>query len=181
LPDMRVVGPLLVFCVMVAAACWLVWRVLLAGGRVRRDRSSAAAVDVIALRAERELAELSGVVDGIRRRKVEPRDVLAAIQAGRQALKRDAQEAAELGRMPAWAAVAADLQSDIDRALRAVDLVIHGSEMLDGVAAIDAGEGETEVKRGYLNLVHTRDSIRGRREAVAMSRGRGRGGSTDPS
>jgi hypothetical protein len=168
LPDMRVVGPLLIFWVMVAVACWLVWRVLLAGGRVRRDRSSAAAVDVIALRAEKELAELSGLVDGIRRRKVEPRDVMTAIQTGQEALKRDAREAAELGRLPAWAAVAGDLRSDIDRALRAVDLVVHGSELLDGVAAIDSGEGETEVKRGYLNLVHARDSIRVRREALAM-------------
>jgi hypothetical protein len=176
LPDMRVVGPLLIFCVMVSAACWLVWRVLLAGRRVRRDRSSAAAVDVIALRAERELADLSRLVDGIRRRRVEPREVMAGIQARQDALKRDALEAAELGRMPEWGAIAGDLQSDIDRALRAVDLVIHGSELLDGAAAIDSGEGETEVKRGYLNLVHARDSIRVRREALAVVTGRDGGG-----
>jgi hypothetical protein len=73
-----------------------------------------------------------------------------------------------LSRSGAWATTAAALAADMERAQRAIDLVAHGGELLADVSGVDWGEGETSVKRGYLNLVHAREAIRERRETIVQ-------------
>ena len=43
-----------------------------------------------------------------------------------------------------------------------------GGELLADISGVGWGEGETSVKRGYLNLVHAREAIRQRRETIVM-------------
>jgi len=166
LPDTRVLLPLVVFFALGAAVLWLVWRVVLAGGRARRERVSAVAVAELAGRTERQLCDLIAVVDNVRRRKIAPQDVEVSVLEAQEALERTVEDASALCHDPAWSAVAAALVADIHRAERAIDLIDHGARLLADVAAVDAGEGETAVKRGYLNLVHAREAIRERREAI---------------
>jgi len=40
--------------------------------------------------------------------------------------------------------------------------------LLEDVTGVDWGEGETSVKRGYLNLVHAREAIKERRETIVQ-------------
>jgi hypothetical protein len=56
----------------------------------------------------------------------------------------------------------------MERAQRAIELVTHGGELLADISGVGWGEGETSVKRGYLNLVHAREAIRQRRETIVM-------------
>jgi hypothetical protein len=169
LPDARVVLPLAIFFVMGAAVVWLLWRLVVAGGRARREAASGAATAEIARRADTMLGDLIVIVDEVRRRKVDPRAAEPRMAAAQDALRRNAVDAAALTRGGRWAAIATSLVDDIERAERAIELVEHGSELLADITGAGIGEGETAVKRGYLNLVHARDAIHERRETIAAN------------
>ena len=176
MPEARVVIPLAIFFVMGAALLWMLWRVVVAGGRARRETASGAAAAEIARRTEALLADLLLVVDEMRRRKLSPGDAEPSMAAARGTLQRYGQEATALSRGGAWATTAAALVEDIERAERAIDLVAHGRELLADLSGHDWGEGETSVKRGYLNLVHAREAIRQRREMIVLAGQAGRSG-----
>lgn len=171
MPDARVVLPLVIFFGMGALTVWMLWRVVVAGGRARRNTASGFAAAGIADRAETSLAELLVIVDEVRRRKIEPQDAGANLSASSEALSRYAQEAAALSRSGPWATTAAALIADMDRAQRAIDLVAHGGELLADVTGVGWGEGETSIKRGYLNLIHAREAIREHREQIVLGAG----------
>ncbi len=60
----------------------------------------------------------------------------------------------------AIAAFGARIAEEIDRASRAVESVQHGCVLLGVVGGRQMElEGETAVKRGYLNLVHAREAL----------------------
>jgi hypothetical protein len=168
-PDAEVVLPLVVFFVMGVAVVWLLWRVVVAGGRVRRETAASVAIAEVARRSELLLGELLVVVDEMRRRKVAPQDAGPKMAAAQEVLSREVQEAMALSRSGPWATTAAALVADLERAQRAIDFVVHGGELLADVHGVDWGEGETSVKRGYLNLVHAREAIRERREAIVLA------------
>ena len=174
MPDAKVVLPLAIFFVMGAAILWLLWRVVVAGGRARHETASGVAAAEIARRSEMLLGELLVVVDEMRRRKVAPKEAEPDVAAAQAALHRQAQEAMALSRAGAWATTAAALVADIERAQRAIDLVAHGGKLISDTSGADWGEGETAVKRGYLNLVHAREAIRERRETIIETSQAGR-------
>jgi hypothetical protein len=167
-PEARVVLPLAIFFIMGAAVLWLLWRVVVAGGRARRETASGVAAAEMARRSETLLGELLVVVDEMRRRQIAPQDAEPKMAAAQDALGRYIQDATALSRSGAWATTAAALAADMERAQRAIDLVAHGGELLADVSGISWGEGETSVKRGYLNLVHAREAIRERRETIVQ-------------
>lgn len=168
MPEARVVLPLAIFFVMGAAVLWLLWRVVVAGGRARRETASGVAAAEMARRSETLLGELLVVVDEMRRRQIAPRDAEPEMAAAQDALGRYIQDAMALSRSGPWATTAAALAADMERAQRAIDLVAHGGELLADVSGVAWGEGETSVKRGYLNLVHAREAIRERRETIVQ-------------
>ncbi len=63
----------------------------------------------------------------------------------------------------------AGLGAEIERAQRAVDLIEHGRLLMLGASAGGVAEGETAVKRGYLNLLHAREAIRARADEIAAA------------
>ena len=93
----------------------------------------------------------------------------AAMNDGGSALQRNVAEATALTRSGAWASSAVALVADLERAQRAIEFVSHGAQLLADVTGVDRGEGETSVKRGYLNLVHAREAIRERRETIVQT------------
>jgi hypothetical protein len=169
--ETRVILPLLIFAAMVAASLWLVWRVVVAGGRARREKAVGHAAAETARRCEALLTDIGALVDEVRRRKAPPADVQPALVNARAALERSARETASISRSVRWASQVTALAGDIDRAARAVELVLHGTELMADSRARDPGEGEVEVKRGYLNLVHARDAIRERRDQILAATG----------
>ena len=67
------------------------------------------------------------------------------------------------------AALAANLEVEIERAERAIDLITHGVDMLTDAYGEHIGEGETAVKRGYVGLLQAREGIEARGEEIRAS------------
>lgn len=163
--------PLLICAALGLPIFALVWRVFVVGGELRREAQHARAARDIARRADLSLGELSEVVDELRRRKASPESIAASMTASTEALGRYAAEAEVVDKHAArdGHAEIGSLKAEIERAQRAVDLIEHGRErMLEGVVE-GVAEGETEVKRGYLNLLHAREAIRERGDQIAAA------------
>ena len=86
-------------------------------------------------------------------------------------MRRFSLEVSSLGPDDSTPAYATSLVAEIDRTGRAIELIEHGAEMLAESAIERHGEGETAIKRGYLNLLHAREAIRACGDGIAaMSR-----------
>jgi len=146
----------------------LLRRVFIVGGELRRDAQHGQAAVDIARRTDTSLAELSVVVDDLRRGKAGPEASGASLLASAEALGRYAREA-EVVDTHALRATGAGLGAEIERAQRAVALIEHGRQLMLGASVGGVAEGETSVKRGYLNLLHAREAIRARADEIAAA------------
>ena len=171
MPGPSVLVPLAISFIMAVAVVWLAWRVVLAGGRLRMEKASAVEVAGLAADVDRSLEEVLASVDEMRRRKVAPASVQPVLETATNSLQRHIDQAVTMGRNPAWTSTSEILVADIERAQRAIDLIVHGAGLMADLPLIDAGEGETAVKRGYVNLVHARETIRERRQEILASSG----------
>jgi hypothetical protein len=171
-PDAGVVVPLAVFFVAGLAVAYLVWRVVLVGGQLRREAQSQRATVLLARRADMSVSELASLVDEVRRRKMDPQEARPSLRASAQTMRRFSVEISSLGSGDAPPAFAAGLVAELDRTERAIELIEHGAEMLSESSFERHSEGETAIKRGYLNLLHAREAIRAcGDEIAAMSDG----------
>jgi hypothetical protein len=163
-PD--VLLPIVAFFALGVPIVVLLWRIFVIGGRIRREAQHGRAALDIARRAEISLTELAGVVDELRRRKTGPDASAASLRASADALKRYAQEAEAVDkRLPDGATTG--LKVEIERAERAIELISHGTTLMADAFGEHVFEGETSVKRGYLNLLHAREAIKERAQAIA--------------
>ena len=114
----------------------------------------------LARRVEASLSGVSVLIDGVRRRDTEPESISASLTAAREAVERYADEARALA-APAIAVPHRDaIVYELERAGRALELVAHGCILFGTGRRIEMGtEADTAVKRGYLNLIHARESI----------------------
>jgi hypothetical protein len=159
--------PLAVFFTMAVVVAWVLWRVMVVGGEARRNTQQARAAMDLAHRAETSLGELAAIIDDLRRRKTGPETGEASMRAAVDGLRLYVQEAEAIARRGSDQRGVVGLAVEIERAQRAVDLIEHGRQMMLDVTTDHTGEGETSVKRGYLNLVHAREAIRTRGEEIA--------------
>ena len=160
--------PLVIFFALGMPILLLLWRLFVVGGELRRDAQLGRTAVDIARRADRSLAELSLLVDDLRRRRAGPEASAASLHACAEALRRYAVEAEAVdrrGRYPEGTG----LRAEVERAIRAVDLVEHGRVRMLDPHAEGISEGETEIKRGYLNLLHASESIRARADEIAAA------------
>lgn len=163
----EVLLPLLIFFALGVPIAVLLWRIFVVGGELRRDAQYGRAAVELARRADISLAELAAVVDDLRRRKATPEVSGAALGAAAEALRRYAQEAEVVDKRVAHPA-GGGLLVEFERAQRAVELIEHGRQQMMDARATQTSEGETSVKRGYLNLLHASDAIRIRAEEMAI-------------
>lgn len=114
----------------------------------------------LARRAEISLGDVSVLIDRVRRREAEPDTISPNLAAARDAVERYAGEARALT-APAIAVPHRDaIVHELERAGRALDLVAHGCILYETGRRLERGtEADTAVKRGYLNLIHARESI----------------------
>lgn len=174
--------PLLAFFALGVPIVVLLWRVLVVGGELRREAQHGGAARDIARRAAASLSELAEAVDALRRGKAQPDELARPIAEASDALRRCAVDAALVDKdadRDGHAAVGS-LVEVIGRAERAVELVEHGRGLMLTGAVDLVDEGETAVKRGYLNLLHARDAIKATADDLAAAwagpdRGSGRG------
>ena len=160
--------PLVVFFALGLPILVLVWRLIILGSELRRDAQYGRAAVSVARRADLSLAELCDVVDDLRRRRAVPEASAASLRASADALRRYSLERAAVDRHIPHAD-GTGLRAEIERAQRAVDLIEHGRQLMLDPATDWSGEGETAVKRGYLNLVHAREAIRARGDEMAAA------------
>lgn len=146
----------------------VLWRVFVVGGDLRRDAQlGLMAVDIVR-RTDLSLDEFSRAVDDLRRRKADPEATGTSLRACAEALRRYAHEAAMVDKYVA-SAEGGGLAAEIERAQRAVELIEHGRQLMLEARLEGLAEGETSVKRGYLNMLHARDAIRAKGEAIAAA------------
>ncbi len=171
MPDAEVIVPLAVFFAVSLAVAYLVWRVVLVGGQLRREAQSQRTAVTIAHNADASATQLASLIDDVRRRKIDPEQARPTLQTAADTMRRFSLEVASLGPGGSTPAFATALVAEIDRTERAIKLIEHGAEMLAESAMERHGEGETAIKRGYLNLLHAREGIRAcGDEIAAMSR-----------
>jgi hypothetical protein len=154
------VASLILFVALVVAFVGVLNR----AGRVVADtrvedafRRDAAAV---ADRAVEHLGETCAQIDRVRRR-LDPPDTLDGIlPAVLEALEGLATETAALEPPAALVPFRVRLAEEIERAARAADTVGHGGALMGVTAGRPRElEGETSIKRGYLNLLHAREAL----------------------
>lgn len=111
-------------------------------------------------RASAAIATSAERIDRVRRRQDPPTaldDVLPGILETVAGLR---VEADALAPPAALAPLRGRMAQELDRAARAVETVQHGCALLAKTAGRpNEMEGETSVKRGYLNLLHAREAI----------------------
>jgi hypothetical protein len=128
--------------------------------RTREAESFRGDVADLARRVETSLGDVSVLIDGVRRRDIEPETITPSLTASRDAVERYTDEARALT-APGLALPHRDaIVYELERAGRALELVAHGCILYGSGRRSERGtEAETAVKRGYLNLIHARESI----------------------
>lgn len=159
--DPALIVPLLVFFGMAA----LFVLVLRRTGQVIADTREADSfrhfVDDLALRLDVSLGGVIERIDGVRRRQLAPDDIRDNLAAAMDAVHRYLAEAQALRAPVSAAELRTGFEGEIERADRALQMVEHGCSILRTSRGIGRDvEGETAVKRGYLNLLHAREAIR---------------------
>jgi hypothetical protein len=167
MPGPEVLLPLALFFGMALLAVALVWRVVVVGGqaRVRSQRRQAAVA--IAGAAAVSLGRLAEVIDGVRRRTTPPDEADKVVAAAAEEMQRYRTEAAALVRSGSLAEPAAGLAAEIARGERAIELVARGLELLTRRSSSRLGEGETDVKRGYVGLLQAREALESKAREIA--------------
>jgi hypothetical protein len=147
----------------------VVVRVLtISAGISRRARRANRALEVGRL-SDDALCHILAVADGLRYRKLDLEAASAPLRDGAEQLRGLARVAESFDRSVGRSHGPTSLAGEIQRAERAAELVEHGRALLSSGTREDSGEGETSIKRGYLNLLHARDAIRERAEDVATA------------
>lgn len=155
-----IIAPLVLF-VLLAAAFVLVLR--RAAGIVAETREVEAfrrAVVDLAARIDESLAGVADRIDSVRRRKTAPDEIRENLEAAADAVRRYGDEAASLHAPGGLESLRQTITDELARAGRALEMVEHGCALLARQTARPRElEGETAIKRGYLNILHARDAI----------------------
>jgi len=152
--------PLTAFLVMVVLFALVLRRTGRVLADTRETESFRRAIEDLARRVDLSLGGIVGRIDEVRRHQAAPTAVGDDIAAALDAVERYAEEARALNGPASAVRLTAGLQGELERAERALRMVQHGC----GLLAVARGtgrdiEGETAVKRGYLNLLHAREAI----------------------
>jgi hypothetical protein len=140
-------------------------------GETREAESFRRGVADLAQRAERSLAGVSERIDALRRHQAMAPEVRPNLAAAVDAVRRYADEARSLRPPAAFAALQAEIVEELEHAERALELVVHGCEILGGGRPRGRElEAQTSIKRGYLNVLHAREAVARHAASVALVR-----------
>jgi hypothetical protein len=149
------------------------WKLAGEPGRAKWSNEALGEVLDVARRADAPLAEAVACADALHRVRVDP-DLLAldvAAVIGR--VDGLAGEAAALRDGPGGGPNGRAVTADLERAVRALELLEHGRRMMALASRERELEAETAVRRGHLHLVHAREALRERAariEALSSAR-----------
>jgi hypothetical protein len=135
-----------------------------AGRLLAATREAAAYRSAVADLAARIDISLGGVVeriDAVRRHQLPPEAIAENLSAATEAIHRYSDETEALRPPPALSGQRDALVAELERAGRALEMVVHGAGLLTSQpGAVRELEAQTAIKRGYLNLIHAREAIR---------------------
>jgi len=119
----------------------------------------AAVVDLVA-RIDVSLEGATGRIDAVRHHVQAPASLADTLTAATDAVERYLVEARALTPPPRAFAIRTAIVNDLERAGRALSMVEHGATLLVTVRRGNRElEGQTSIKRGYLNLLHAREAL----------------------
>jgi hypothetical protein len=158
--QLLVVASLALFVALVAAFLYVLRRAAGVVAVTREDDTFRRDAAALADRTATTIAAGGQRIDRVRRRQDSPTSLDEVLPGLLEALATHKVEHEALAPPAALAPFRDRLGEEIDRAARAVETVQHGCALL----GITAGrpremEGETSVKRGYLNLLHAREAM----------------------
>ncbi len=160
MPEVLAVASLALFVALVGAFIYVLRRTARVVAQTREDETFRRDAASLTDRAASAIASGAERVDRVRRRQDAPTsldDILPAILESFAGFRA---EADALVPPVELAPLRVRLVEELDRAARAVETVEHGCALL----AVTSGrpremEGETSVKRGYLNFLHAREAL----------------------
>lgn len=167
----NVVLPLLLVALLVYVFVEFARRARTALALAREAAGFRAAAASLGSRVEGLLEQLAGRIDAVRRGTLPPGEVTDELSAAVTRLEEAAATARELAAPAAAATLRDDLAEDIARGSRAVEMVLHGCRLAaTGRGRATELEAQTNVKRGYLNLLHARESLAAHLADAAQTR-----------
>jgi hypothetical protein len=153
--------PIILFALLALAFLLVLRRT---AGVVAQTREMEAFLQTAGDLAARIAASLAGAgerIDAVRRWQVAPDTVRETLDEARDAMERYRAETEALVPPTGYGPLQVRLAEELDRAARALEMVDHGCATLSAISvgrARDA-EGQTAIKRGYLNVVHAREAV----------------------
>lgn len=158
-----------VLAVLAAVLLTLAWRLLRFTNDTRHIVEFRNAVEAIGDRAEASLGAAAEAVDAVRRGSAGALDIVGELGQALTSAEELAAAAHGLGSPEGSEAIRQGLIEELERAVRALEMIQHGCSLLAGVSSRDhVPEAQTAIKRGYLNLLHARESA-ARHVAAAAS------------
>ncbi len=153
--------PLLLFILIVAAVVLVMRRTARVVAETRDLDTFRQASGDLAARIEASLMGATERIDAVRRGQVAPDSILETLEAARDALGRYRDEAGALVVPAGYEQLRLRLSEELERAARAVEMINHGCDVLSAASVGRAreAEGQTAIKRGYLNILHARETI----------------------
>ncbi|MGH2468311.1 MAG: hypothetical protein ACRDGL_11395 [Candidatus Limnocylindrales bacterium] len=108
------------------------------------------------------LGHIAKRTDAVRRGTVPPGELTDELRAAVASLDDASAAARELAAPLGAGRLRQDLAEDIARGSRAAEMILHGCILAaEGRGRASELEAQTNVKRGYLNLLHARESLAG--------------------
>jgi len=173
------VTALILFVGLSALVVYVVLRSRTVGRESRDSATFREAVAAVGDRVEATLGPVSILVDEVRRHRREAGPILADLATARSAV---AEQSGEVEAIPVPEGSEdrrARIVDDLGRAGRALDRIEHGCLLLqETTSRIGDLEGQTSVKRGYLELQHAREAVR--RHVLEASRAPSESGQGSP-
>ncbi len=128
--------------------------------RTRELQQFKAAVKDLTFRADTLLGAAADQIDAVRHQQAGPEAIGQTVTDATETLERYGDEARTWSGPRRAQAIRDDLIGELERAIRALGMVEHGTNMLASArrGARDL-EAQTSIKRGYLNLIHAREAI----------------------
>ncbi len=158
--EVLVVASLALFVALGAAFFYVLRRAAGVVAETREDETFRRDAASLTDRAASAIATGTERIDRVRRRQDAPTELDEVLPGMLEALGGFRVEAEALAPPAALAPLRARLADELDRAARAVETVEHGCVLLAATTGrVREMEGETSVKRGYLNLLHAREAL----------------------
>jgi len=155
-----VVASLALFVALAAAFLYVLRRAAHVVAVTREDETFRRDAASLTDRAASAMADGAERIDRVRRRQDAPGELDEVLPGILETLAGFRVEADALAPPQALAPFQARIADELDRASRAVETVAHGCVLLAATSGRTREmEGETSVKRGYLNLLHAREAL----------------------